>query len=390
MATFTLNKEEYQLVKQVQTLATNEIAERAQFLDTIGDETVDHVIPEVLAKTNLLFPTVPTEYGGRGLSMVAAASVIEELAVGDAGTAAIVVMNSYALTPVMIGGTKKVKDEFLPHLCTDRPHLICSAISETNTGYDLDRIDSPREDITRIATTAQKVDNKIYLNGKKDFVMNGGAADFIVVFARSTESKQKADLQMYLVPADVPGVEIVEILNKMGMRSCHTAKMVFNNVEIPMDYRVGGKGSGYLLMLQTFDRNLPLIGAIGVGIARGAYEQALEVATSNEMLNRGSVSSRLIATNLAEMSTLIDAARLSVLRAAYFIDIDENYSRVATMAKLYATRIAKQVCDQAVDVIGRLGFIAGHPIEKYVRDAQMLSIIAGSEGLHRHVLAQQL
>jgi alkylation response protein AidB-like acyl-CoA dehydrogenase len=152
---------------------------------------------------------------------------------------------------------------------------------------------------------------------------------------------------------------------------------------------IGGRG-GYLLMLQTFDRNLPLVGAIGVGIAKGAYELALEAARSNEMLNRSSTNNRFIASTLVEMTTLIDAARLAVMRACYFIDLDENYSRVAIMAKRYATQGAQQVCSQAVDVIGRLGFIAGHPIEKYLRDAQMLSIISGSEALHKHVLSQQL
>lgn len=390
MASFTLSKDEYKLVKLAHELATSEIAERANYLDTASEEKVDLVIPEILAKHNLLFPTVPVEYGGRGLSMAATSSIIEELAVGDAGTAATVVMNLYALTPLMIAGSKKIKDEFLPNLCSTRPRLACSAISETHTGYDMDRIESPREDMTRISTTAFAENGKIYVNGRKDFVMNGAAAEFITLFARSKESNRKSHLQMYLVPAKTPGVEASKVLNKMGMRSCHTVQLDFNNVEIPCEYEIGGRGGGYLLLLQTFDRNLPLIGAIAVGIAKGAYELALEAARSNEMVNPHSTANRFIGSTLADMTMLIDAARLAVMRASYFIDLDENYSRVANMAKLYATQVAKQVTSQAVDVIGRLGFIAGHPIEKYLRDSQMLSIIAGSDGLHNHVLAQQL
>ncbi len=384
MASFILNEDEYNLTIQVRELAVNEIAERAGFLDGAGNEKPDRIIPELLARHNLLFPTLPLEYGGRGLSMTATASVIEELAVGDAGAAATVVMNVSALTPVMIAGTQKIKNEILPELSLDRPRLMCTAVSEENNGCGLERLYSNQEDITRIATTAYCLDDKITIHGEKKFVMNGASADFAVVLARSKESQRKSHLQMFIVPVKSPGVAVTQIFNKMGMRSCKTAQIKFDHVEIPADYQIGGKGSGYLLMLQTIDRNLPLVGAIGVGIARGACELALE-AVRNQ-----STTDCFVSSSLVEMSALVDAARLAVKRAAYFIDLDENYSRVAILAKLYATQVAQQVTSQAVDVIGRFGFIAGHPIEKYMRDAQMLSIIAGSDGLHRHVLAEQL
>lgn len=390
MAAFTLSKEENQLIRQVHELATGKIAERGAYLDTIGDDNVDWQIPQLLAKMNLLAPIIPKEYGGRGLGMLATSHIVEELAAGCAGAAAIAVMNIYALTPVLIAGSEEQKKEFLPILCMERPHLACTAISETTSEVDLDRRERPHEDITRISTTAAVDGDRIVINGTKDFIMNGAAADFVVVFARSKESKQKSKLQMNLVPAKTPGVEIVRVLNKIGMRSCHTVQMDFNNVSIPLEYKIGRSGGGYFLLTQTFDRNLPLIGAAGVGIARGAYELALSVARSNEMLNRQSPTHKYVSSVLADMSTEIDAARLAVMRAAYFVDIDENYSRVAYMAKLYATQVARRVAFQAVDIIGRMGFTVGHPAEKYLRDAQMLSMIAGSEYLQKRVLSEQL
>ncbi len=390
MAAFILSKEENQLIRQVQKLATTKIAERGAYLDTVGDDKVDWQIPEILAKMNLLAPTVPAAYGGRGLGMVATSHIIEELAVGCAGAAAIVVMNTYALTPVLITGSEAMKKEFLPNLCSDRPHLACTAISETTPEHDLERSERIHEDATRITTTAALEGEHIIINGNKDFIMNGAAADFVVLFARSKESRQKSHLQMYLVPTKTPGVEIVRVLNKIGMRSCHAVQMQFTDVAIPANYRVGRSGGGYFLLTQTFDRNLPLIGSVGVGIARGAYELALDVARSKKMLNRNSTINKYVSSALVEMSTEIDAARLGVMRAAYFIDIDENYSRVAYMAKLYATQVAQRVAFQAVDIIGRMGFTEGHPAEKYMRDAQMLSMIAGSEYLHKRVLSEQL
>jgi len=390
MPAFTLSKEENQLIIDVHKLAVSKIAERGAYLDTIGDDKVDWKIPEYLAKMNLLAPTVPAEYGGRGLSMLATTHILEEIAVGCAGAAAIVAMNIYALTPLLITGSEEQKQQFLPNLCMERPHLACTAISEITPEHDLERSIRLREDITRISTTAELNGDQIILNGTKDFVMNGAASDFVVVFARSKESKQKSHLQMYIVPTKTPGLEMGRVLNKVGMRSCHTVQMGLKDVSIPADYRIGRTGGGYFLLTQIFDRNLPLIAAVAVGVARAAYELALQVARTNKMLNRSTSLNQYVSSTLVDMSTEIDAARLAVMRAAYYIDIDENYSRMAYMAKLYATQAAQRITFQAVDIIGRLGFTVGHPAEKCLRDAQMLAVVAGSEYLHKQVLSQQL
>jgi alkylation response protein AidB-like acyl-CoA dehydrogenase len=390
MPAFTLSKEENQLIIDVHELSVSKIAERGAYLDRIGDDKVDWKIPEYLAKMNLLAPIVPVQYGGRGLSMMATTSIVEEIALGCAGAAATVVMNMYALTPLLINGSEKLKQHFLPDLCMERPHLACLAISEIMPAYDLERSSRPREDITRITTTAELKDDQIVLNGTKDFVMNGAASDFVVVLARSKESMQKSHLQMYVVPSKTPGIETGRVLNKVGMRSCHTVQLGLKDACIPVEYRVGRPGGGYFLLTQMYDRNMPLVAAIGVGVARAAFELTLQVARTNEMLNRNSNLNQYVSSTLVEMSTEIDAARLAVMRAAYYIDTDDNYSRAAYMSKLYATKVAQRITFLAADIIGRLGFTVGHPAEKYLRDAQMLSAVAGSEHLHKQVLSQQI
>lgn len=390
MAGFNFSRNEIDLIHEVRELSATKIAGRATYLDEIGDEVQDWVIPELLARHNLLAPGLPSEYGGRGLNMMLHAAVVEELSAGCAGAAAITVANNYAVNPVLIAGSKQLKEKFLPQLTMHYPHLACTAINETRADYDLDRPEIYSEDLTRISTTACRNGDRIIINGCKDYIINGASPAFIVVLARSKESMQKSRLQFYLVPGDTPGIEVVEILRKAGMRSCHTVSLKFNNVEIPEEYSVGRQGGGYLLLMQDFDRNRTLLGAIGVGIARAAFKLALDAARNNSMLGRSSPTQNYVSTSLAEMSALIDAARLSVMRAAYYIDTDENYARVSNMAKLYATQVAQQVTSTAVDTIGRLGFLVGHPAEKYMRDAQMLSMIAGSDFLHKQALATQL
>lgn len=391
MATFILNEKEIKLIKEVRDISRDLILKRATELDRIGDEKPDWIIPQYLAKKNLLAPTMPETYGGRGLSMMVTASIIEELAVACAGTAAIVVTNTYATTPILVAGNEKLKQDYLPALTSKEPRLACIAINEASSDFNMEAGKQEHKgDITRISTTADIDNNEVLINGSKDFVINGAVADFIVALVRSKDSKQKSTLQFYLIPSKTPGLIIGNTFPKIGMKSCHTVQVLFQDVKISPDHSIGSKGGGYLLLMQTFDRNLALVGAIAVGLAKGAYLQALQVAKKNKMLYENNSLYYYITLNLAEMSAKIDAARLAVFRAAYYIDNDENYSRVSIMAKLYATQVAQEVTSVAVDMVGKMGFFAPHPVEKYFRDAQMLTVMAGSDHLHRYVLASQL
>lgn len=390
MALSVFSENESHLIMEVRELASTQIAERGAYLDMAGDREPDRVIPKLLAERNLLAPTIPVNYGGRGLSMMATAAAIEELAVGCAGAAAIVVANNYAITPILVAGSKSLREEFLPPMTYREPHLACPAINDMTNDYDLNQTESTREDITRISTTATSEGGQVVINGTKDYIFNGALADFMVLLARSVDSRHKSRLQFVVIPASSSGIHIVEPVEKIGMRSAHTVRLNFDNVAIPGEYRIGRPGGGYFLLLQTFDRNLALVGAIGVGIARAAYQLVREIVHRENLLGGTSSSHYLFASELADMSAHIDAARLAVSRAAYYIDRDENYSRVAAMAKLYATQVAQKVTSTAVDLVGRTGFLVGHPVEKYLRDAQMLSMIAGSDYLHRKTLADQL
>lgn len=390
MALSLLSDSDRELVREVRELASTQIAQRGYYLDMIGDKEPDWVIPALLAERNLLAPTIPKSYGGRGLSMMATAAVVEELAAGCAGAAAIVVANNYALTPLLVAGSKSLQEKFLPLMTQKEPHLASPVINDVASETDLKQKGPIPEDITRISTTIHLEGNQAVINGSKDYILNGAMADFMVLLARDSDSRRKSRLQFVVVPANTPGITVVEPVMKIGMRSAHTVRLQFKNVAVPEEYRLGRPGGGYFLLLQTFDRNLALVGAIGVGIARAAYELVRNLAREKDLLGKNTTANAYFATALADMSAHIDAARLSVARAAYHIDQEGNYSRTSTMAKLYATQVAQQVTSQAVDLVGRMGFLVGHPAEKFLRDAQMLSIIAGSDYLHRQTVADQL
>lgn len=389
MALSMLNDSDRQLIMEVRELASTHIAERGNHLDIIGDKEPDWVIPTLLAERNLLAPTLPNNYGGRGLSVMATATIIEELAVGCAGAAAIVVTNCYALTPIVVAGSKYLQEQFLPLITQKEPHLASSVINDVASELE-DRPESIPEDITRISTTISQQGNQVVINGNKDYIFNGAMADYMVVLARSIDSRHKSRLQFVVIPANTSGVHIVKPVLKIGMRSAHTVRLQYDHVTVPENYRIGRPGGGYFLLLQTFDRNLALVGAIGVGIARSAFELVRDLARQKDILGKNTTANYYFATALADMSAYINAARLSVARAAYQIDQEGNYSRVSAMAKLYATQVAQQVTSQAVDLVGRMGLVVGHPAEKYLRDAQMLSMVAGSDYLHRKTVADQL
>jgi alkylation response protein AidB-like acyl-CoA dehydrogenase len=390
MTLSVLSDSDRQLVMEVRELASTHIAERGAQLDLIGDREPDWVIPKLLAERNLLAPTIPENYGGRGLSMMATVAIVEELAAGCAGAAAIVVANNYALTPILVAGRKHLQDKFLSLVTQKEPHLASPVINDVVSEFDVEGTGPIPEDITRISTTIRLQGDQVIINGTKDYILNGAMADFMVLLARNSDSRHKSRLQFVVIPADTPGIHITEPVLKIGMRSAHTVRLHYDNVTVPEDYRIGRTGGGYFLLLQTFDRNLALVGAIGVGIARSAYECVHDLARRQNILGKNTSDNYHYATALADMSAHINAARLSVYRAAYQIDQEGNYSRVSTMAKLYATQVAQQVSSRAVDLVGRMGFLIGHPLEKYLRDAQMLSMIAGSDYLHRKTVADQL
>lgn len=382
MVSLELTREQKKLVEKTRTLAQEKIKPLALELDQKGDSVFDWSLARILAQHNLLCPTIPREYGGLGLGHLSTALVIEEIAAACAGAAAVVDANLHAASPIILGGTPEQKMQFLPLLTGTEPALASFALTEPQAGSDIDSLQS----------LAVEKGGEYYLNGVKDYVLNASVASFYSVFAATDPRQKRASLRAFIIPASVPGLAIGPVRNKVGIRYANTAQIVMDNVRVPKSSVVSGDkaGSGYLLLAQTFDRGRALVGATAVGVARAAYEMALEYSRERYQFGKPIMSHQAVGFTLAEMATKIELARLMTWKACWLIDQDQDYTSASAMAKLVGSRVAQEVTTLAADILASRGYMAGSMADKLVRDARVLSTIEGTNNIQKAIIASLL
>ncbi|MGE5423175.1 MAG: acyl-CoA dehydrogenase family protein [Ignavibacteriales bacterium] len=382
MINLELSREQKKLVQKTRELVQEEIKPRALELDKAGDSQFDWSLVKILAGYNLVCPTIPQEYGGLGLGHLAAALVIEEIAYGCAGAAAVVDANMHAASPIILGGNPEQKLKFLPLLTSAVPALAAFALTESGAGSDIDSI----------STQAVLRKKEYIINGRKDFILNASVASYFAVFAATDPRQKRASLRAFIVPSTAEGLKVGRVRNKSGIRYANTSEVILNNLAIPESYVVGGdrSGSGYLLMAQTFDRGRALVGATAVGIARSAYEMALDHAKTRKQFGKPLIENQTVAFALAEMATKIELSRLITWKACLLIDNDQDYTTASSMAKLFASEVAQEITCKAADIIGSHGYLADSFADKYVRDARVLSTIEGTNNIQKAIIASLL
>ncbi|MGE5373063.1 MAG: acyl-CoA dehydrogenase family protein [Solirubrobacterales bacterium] len=382
MISMDLTREQKKLVDLVRELAQEEIAPKALALDKKGDQAFDWSLVNLLARHNLLCPTIPKEYGGLGLGHLTTALIIEELGAGCAGVAAVVAANLHAASPIMLAGTAAQKAAYLPLLTTPSPKLLAFALTEPQAGSDL----------LSIQTQAIPKGADYLISGTKEYILNASVASFFSVFTAAGPQREQASIRAFIVPADSPGLTVGPVLSKVGLRYANTARVTFHRVRVTPDQVIGGDraGSGYLLLTQTFDRGRALVGAAGVGIARSAYEMALEHARNRQTFGKKIIQHQSVAFALAEIATNIEMARLMTWKACWLIDRDQDYTTASSMAKLAATRVARDSADLAADLVAAGGYMAGHPVDKLVRDARGMATIEGTDNIQKLIIASLL
>lgn len=380
MVDFSLSQEQEQLVEEVRDLAAKHIAPVAGKLDDSGDQQFDFGPAEILAGRNLLTPTVPVEYGGRGLNYFSTALVAEELGAVCAGAATVVMANIHAASPIILAGSEKQKKTFLPLLSASRPHLAALALTEPEAGSD----------VAAMSTVAVEKDGVWEVSGEKVFVINGGVASFTTLFAMADRHKDKAGMMAFIVPRDMPGFKVGEVHNKMGIRYARTTSLLLRKTPVPESLAIGKKGTAYLLLMQTFDRGRALVGAVGVGIARAAYEFALQFSKQRHQFERPIFSRQAISFALADLATKIESTRLLVWKACWLIDNDLDYTMASSMAKIAGSQVAQEAAAAAMDICGGRGYLKEYPLEKYLRDARALSLLEGTNYIQRVIIASQL
>ena len=278
---------------------------------------------------------------------------------------------------ITLFGAEEQRRAYLPAVAGGRK-IAAFALSEPEAGSDL----------AAAATTAAPDGTGFVLNGAKTWISNGGIADFYVVFARTGEAPGARGLSAFIVDADTRGLEIGERPRLIAPHPLAT--LTFENCRVPRDRLLGEPGQGFKIAMATLDVFRPTVGAAALGFARRALDEALARATSRELFGGPLAELQMIQAKLADMALSIDAAALLVYRAAWAKDIGaERITREAAMAKLFATEAAQRVIDEAVQIHGALGVVAGHPVERLYREIRALRIYEGASEVQKVVIARQ-
>jgi butyryl-CoA dehydrogenase len=371
--------EEHRTIRDmVREFAAAEIAPVAARHDRTREFPTENV--RKCAELNLMGVMVPEEYGGSGLDTVSYVLVIEELSRACASTGVIVsVNNSLFLHPVEAFGTVEQKRRFLP------PHargekLGCYCLSEPNAGSDAGNQE----------TTAVRRGDTYVLNGTKNFITNGVAADTALVFASTDRSRKHQGITAFLVEKGTPGFRLGKDEVKLGITCSGSVEMVFQDCPVAVENRLGEEGQGFKIAMNTLDGGRIGIAAQAVGIARASLEEASRYSRERKAFGKPISEFQAIQFMLADMATEVEAARLLTHRAAWKKDRGGRYSLEAAQAKLFASEVAMRAAQKGVQIFGGYGYMRDYPVERYFRDAKITEIYEGTSEIQRLVIASNL
>jgi acyl-CoA dehydrogenase len=323
---------------------------------------------------------IPVEYGGNGYNLVEAALASEELGAGCIGIGIGIDANTLALTPLMLAASDEQKKKFFG-LIREQRAVAAYALTEPNAGSD----------VANIKSSAILQGDKYILNGHKRFITNAEVASFFTVFALTNPEKGARSLTALVVPADLPGIEIKPRMQKMGQRASVQNEIIFHDVELPVENRLGEEGQGFLIAMKTFDRTRTGVAALSVGCARAAYEISLNWAKNRIQFGAPVTALQGVSFMLADMATLVETARLITLKAAHAYEVrDREASKLSAMCKMYASDIAMKVTTDAVQVMAGDGYSRDYPVEKMMRDVKLCQIYEGTNQVQRVVISKSI
>ena len=331
-----------------------------------------------LGELGALGMVVPEEWGGAGMDYMSLVLVIEEIAAGDGATSTIVsVQNSLACGITMKYGSDEQKENWLKPLARGEM-LGCFCLTEPHTGSDA----------AAITTRAERDGDHFILNGVKQFITTGKYAQVAIVFAVTDKSAGKKGISCFLVPTDTPGYIVARIEEKMGQRASDTAQILFVDCRIPATCLLGKEGDGYRIALSNLEAGRIGIAAQSVGMARAAFEAAVQYARERETFGKPIIEHQAVSFRLADMATQIDAARLLVWRAATCKDAGQPCLKEASMAKMFASEMAERVCSDAIQILGGYGYVSDFPVERIYRDVRVCQIYEGANDIQRLVIGR--
>jgi alkylation response protein AidB-like acyl-CoA dehydrogenase len=371
--------EEHQMVQEMaRSFAEREIKPVASRLDREGVYPAELV--KALGQLGLMGVTAPQEHGGAGMDFVSYIIALEEISKAWASLGTIMsVNNSLVCGPLLRYGSEAQIKRYLP-LIAGGEWIGCYALTESTSGSDAGSI----------RTQAQRVTDGYILNGGKVFITSGSRADLAVVYAVTDASGGKQGISAFLVECRTPGFIVGKIEDKLGLRASETAQLIFENCHVARENLLGREGQGFRIALETLDSGRIGIAAQAVGIAQGCIDEALAYSRERRQFGQPIAQFQALQGMLADMATEIDCARLLTHRAAWLYQEQKKVTRVAAMAKLFASEACNRTAYKALQIHGGYGYIKDFPVERFFRDARVTTLYEGTSEIQRLIIARQL
>jgi len=375
---FEQNENQKMIAQMVRDFAEKEI--RPYFME--WDETQEfpiHVFKK-LGELGLMGVFIPEEYGGSGFSYFEYITVVSEIAkvCGSVGLS-VAAHNSLCTGHIYYHGSEEQKKKYLPKLASAE-WIGAWGLTETGTGSDAGGMN----------TTAVLDGDHWVLNGSKNFITHGKSGDVAVVIARTGEKGASNGTSAFIVEKGTPGFSAGKKENKMGMRASETCELIFNDCRIPKENLIGVVGEGFKQAMQILDGGRISIGALALGIAKGAYEAAVKYSKEREQFGQPISKFQSIAFKLADMATEIEAAELLLYQAAYLKNNKKKMTKESAIAKYYASEVAVRTANEAVQIFGGYGYTKDFPVEKFYRDAKLCTIGEGTSEIQKLVISREI
>ncbi len=372
-----LNEEQEMIRQMVRQFAQNEVK---GYVERMERGEFPRELLRQMGELGLMGIPVPVKYGGAEMDMVSYIIAIHELSKVSPTLGVILsVHTSVGTNPILYFGTEDQKNKYVPKLASGE-YLGAFCLTEPSAGSDA----------ASLKSRAVRQGEHYVINGSKIFITNGGEADVYIVFAVTNPELGSGGISAFIVEKDTPGLIIGKDEHKMGMNGSRTVAITFDQMKVPKENLLGKVGEGFKIAMANLDTGRIGIAAQSLGIAEGAFEEAVAYSKARIQFGKPISAHQGISFKLAEMATNIEAARLLVYRAAYMRDQGIPCGKEASMAKLSASRTAMDVAIEAIQVFGGYGYTKEYPVERYFRDAKVTEIYEGTSEIQKIVISKHL
>jgi butyryl-CoA dehydrogenase len=373
-----LKEEHFQVRETARKFADDVVAPRAAEIDE--DESFPHDTVRQMAELGFMGLPFPEKYGGAGLDTLAYIIAVEEISRVCASTGITLAAHvSLGCGPVSAVGTEEQKLKFLVPMAKGEA-IGCFGLTEPNAGSDA----------AGTETRADRVEGGWRVNGSKIYITNGSVAKYVTFTARTDKSKGTNGISAFIMDTSTPGFRVGKREKKMGHRGSDTVEIVFQDCFVPADQMLGEASGGFKAFMRTLTGGRISIGAMALGIARGAMEHSIRYAKERRQFGQPIANFQAIEFMLADMALRIEASRLLVYNAAVRRDAGQSYSKHAAMAKLFASETSNWVTDKAIQIHGGLGYMRDVPVERMHRDAKLMEIGEGTSEIQRLIIAREI